>query len=56
MLSLYGRAFSSDGWFLSCLTSNIAGKTTDWDWVYFKQCDPFMDNVPNNLKWFLEVE
>ncbi|PEQ15093.1 DUF1561 family protein, partial [Piscirickettsia salmonis] len=54
MLSLYGRSFSSDGWFLSCLTSNIAGKTTDWDWVYFKQCDPFMDNVPNNLKWFLE--
>ncbi|QGO68257.1 hypothetical protein Psal073_03325 (plasmid) [Piscirickettsia salmonis] len=54
ILSLYGRAFSSDGWFLSCLTSNIAGKTTDWDWVYFKQCDPFMDNVPNNLKWFLE--
>ncbi|WP_196215381.1 DUF1561 family protein [Piscirickettsia salmonis] len=54
MLSFYGRAFQTDGWQLSCLTSSIAGTTANEGWTYFQPCQPFMSNVPNNLRWYFK--
>ncbi|QGP53456.1 hypothetical protein PsalMR5_00870 [Piscirickettsia salmonis] len=54
MLSLQARSFSSQAWELSCLTSKIVGKATDWDWVYFNDCGAFANNVSNDLKWNIQ--